>query len=431
MMSAKFNVLLLGSGGREHSIYQALKKSPLLNSIIVSPGNGGIPLNDKRDIPLNDFSKVLDFCKKEKINFTVIGPEEPLVNGIVDFLGENGISCFGPSKFCARIEGYKYFAKKIMEEMNIPTAQYRFFDDYKSSVRYLKEIEYPVVVKYDGLAAGKGVTIAFDFRTAEKALIDIFKEKIFGDETSVIIEEFLEGEECSVFGICDGQNVLPLLPAQDHKHLDEGDKGPNTGGMGAYSPAPILSNDKVNTIVTEIFQPILAYFKRIGNPYKGVLYAGLMVNKIEDSVKILEFNCRFGDPETQVILPSLKTDLLDLMVQSANGNFLQNKIIWDQLHYLTVVLASPGYPKQYKKKILIENLKNYENNKSWILHAGTETFNDSNDKYYSNGGRVLNVIGCGNNLKEAQKNVYELIREMHLPELFYRNDIGFKALKKE
>jgi phosphoribosylamine--glycine ligase len=424
MKEDKYNVLLLGSGGREHGIYLSIKNSSRLKSIKVLPGNSGIPKSDRLSLKIDDFEKILSYCKGNDIQFVVIGPEEPLVNGIVDYLEEHNIHCFGPCKFCAQIEGSKLFAKKIMKSLQIPTAKFQFFDKFEPATEYLKNKIYPIVVKYDGLAAGKGVTVAYDKATAEQALLDIFKNKIFGDPCRVIVEEYLEGEECSLFALCDGEKTIPLLPAQDHKQLYEGNRGPNTGGMGAFCPAEVLSTEKLNSINEKILQPIINYFKQIGNPYKGLLYAGLMVNKKKGTVKVLEFNCRFGDPETQIILPALNDDLLDLMIQAGMGKIIIEKLNWNNRHFLTAVLAAPGYPKAYKKNIRLKNIEGYNNSTSWIVHAGTELSGDDENEHYSVGGRILNVVGTGDNLKEARTNAYKLISKINHPELFFRSDIG-------
>ena len=419
-------VLLIGSGGRESAIAYALRKSKLLTSLKVYPGNGGFPSLEripKDSFNLKDKESTLSYIKKNNYDFVIVGPEEPLVDGIVDWLSDESILCFGPSKYCANLEGSKEFAKSIMKEFFVPTADYESFNEYSTAVDYVRSKGVPIVIKADGLAAGKGVTVAHSMDEALLALKDIFIENKFGESGArVVIEEFMDGEEASIFAISDGDKFVLFPAAQDHKRAFDGDKGPNTGGMGAYAPAPIVNEIVLQNVNEKIFKPILSGLKSKGHPYKGLLYAGLMIKN--NIPRVVEFNCRFGDPETQALMLLLEDDLLEVMLESARGNLLRSKLTFNQSFSTVVVLAADGYPNSYKKGIKLANfIKDSE--EVVIFHAGTEI--DTNE-LISNGGRVICIASSGDSLKDSVKKCYTYLNQFELKDLFFRNDIAVRAL---
>lgn len=419
-------VLLIGGGGREHAIAQKIKQSPLLGKLFVYPGNGGFDEKEiiQEKLDLKNKREFQNFIRKEEFDLVIVGPEDPLVAGMANWTEEIGIPCFGPSAYCAQIEGSKEFAKNLMTEVGVPTAKFASFDNFDNAVKYTEKCSLPLVVKADGLAAGKGVSICLNGEDVQNALKDIFINKIFGDDGKVVIEEFMEGEEASVFALCDGENFVVLPAAQDHKRAFDGDLGPNTGGMGAYCPAPIVTPIVEEKIKNQVISPVIEYFKKIGYPYRGLLYAGLMIKDSEP--KVVEFNCRFGDPETQAVLLLLEDDLLDLMLQCSGKNSLKTKTLKiKQGSSVVVVMAAEGYPGKYKKNIPLAISKNPPDN-IFLFHAGTRNVSD---QLFSNGGRILAISAVGNNLKEAVKNVYFFLDSMEVSaDTFYRKDIAWRAL---
>lgn len=419
-------VLLIGSGGRESAIAYKIKQSPLLRELKVYPGNAGFlekEIVPKDKINLKDKNSVQDFVRKNGILFVIVGPEEPLVDGIADWLSEIDVPCFGPSKYCAQLEGSKAFAKNLMQSIGIPTARYATFNNLEDAKNYIQTHPTPIVVKYDGLAAGKGVSVCQTKEEAEKFLTDIFLEHKFANNNTVVIEEFLEGEEASIFALCDGERFIMFPAAQDHKRAFDGDKGPNTGGMGAYAPASIVTPQLYEKVKTHIFEPLFDALRKSGNPYKGLLYAGLMIDK-EDNPKVVEFNVRFGDPETQAILMLLEDDLLELMWECAGEKLHKTSLKIKEGASAVVVLAAQGYPNSYKKSIPLL-LKSPNNSNTVLFHAGTSL---ENGKLVSNGGRILGVTSYGKTLKEAVELCYEYLQANYIEGTFYRTDIAKKAL---
>ena len=422
------NILLLGSGGREHSLAKALYESSENKKIFCAPGNPGIEEFAKLiSININKNEEILNLCIAEKIELVVIGPEIPLVNGLADFLLENNILVFGPRKKAAQLEGSKKFTKQICEKYDIPTAKFKTFDDEVSALEYLKEQLFPIVIKADGLAAGKGVIIAEDYYAAEKAVKEIFSGLFNDAGKEIVIEEFLIGEEVSYFIIADENDFIELTSAQDHKRIGVGDTGPNTGGMGAYSPAPIMNKELEEITINKIIKPTLKAMKDLGCPYTGVLYAGLMITK--EGPKLIEYNVRFGDPECQVILPRLKSDLLSLIISSCKNSLNQEKILWDDRFALTIVMSSKGYPNDYKTGHEIKGINKVSNQDDiYIYHAGTKKVNDI---IYTNGGRVLNITSLGKTVGDANKSALRAINMIKWNGSYYRNDIGWRAMKRE
>jgi phosphoribosylamine---glycine ligase len=424
--------LIIGNGGREHALAWKIKQSPLVKKVFVAPGNGGTDLDERIeniDIAVNDINKLVLFAKKEKIDLTIIGPEVPLSEGIVDIFIENKLKVFGPRKLAAQLESSKDFAKSFMERHKIPTAKYKTFTNIKDAHRYIKEEGAPIVIKADGLAAGKGVVVAMTVQEALLAVDSMLEDNLFGDAGArVVIEEFLTGEEVSFIVICDGKSILPLESSQDHKRLLDSDLGPNTGGMGAYSPAPIITPELHRKIMSEVIEPTTEGMKKDGIEFTGFLYAGLMIDKNND-IKTLEFNCRMGDPETQPILFRLKSDLFEILLAAANRNISNYKAEWDQGSAITVVIAAENYPNQPKinDEIFNHNHNDNNNDNCFIFHAGTVL---KNNKIYSAGGRVLGVTAKGNSLKNAQEHVYNLVKNISFKGMQYRTDIAQKALKK-
>ena len=422
------NVLLIGSGGREHALAWALKKSPMLDQIYAAPGNAGLAnLATCVALDVTNHRAVLDFAEKNAIGFVVIGPEAPLVAGLGDALTQAGIKHFGPSKAASQLEGSKGYTKDLCREFAIPTAAYGRFKDAASAKAYLADKRAPIVVKADGLAAGKGVIIAETMADAEAAVTACFDGAFGAAGAEVVIEEFLEGEEASFFALCDGTHAVALATAQDHKRVGDGDTGPNTGGMGAYSPAPVMTPAMIDRTMAEIIRPTVAAMAKRGTPFKGVLFAGLMITR--DGPKLIEYNVRFGDPETQVLMMRLKSDLLELMIAAHDGALEGVSVEWRDETALTVVLAANGYPGTPEKGTEIRGLESAASTEGVeIFHAGTKR---DGARLLADGGRVLNVTAVGTSVREAQSRAYAAIAKIDWPGGFCRRDIGWRAISRE
>ena len=419
-------ILVIGNGGREHALVEAIKKSNKANEIFCLPGNAGTHhvATNINNVDIKKFTEIKKFIKKKKIDLVIVGPEKPLVDGIVDYLEKNKIKVFGPNKRASKLEGSKIFTKKICKNYNIPTAKFKIFKNKIKAYKYIKSSEFPLVIKSDGLASGKGVYICENIKKANKAITDIFNGK-FGEAKQILIEELLRGEEMSFFVISDGKTIKKFGTAQDHKKIYEGDKGPNTGGMGAYSPS--LLEDKLmdKKILNKIIYPTFKSLKDMKIHFKGFLYAGLMI--VKNQPYLIEYNVRMGDPECQTILPRLKTDFLRVISKSVEGKLSNLQIKWKDKKSLCIVLTSKGYPGKFKNNIEIKNLSNYKSkNDQIIFHAGTKI---KNDKVFSNGGRVLNFVSLSKSLKKSRKKLLSLIKKINWNNGFYRKDIGFKAIK--
>ena len=424
-------VLIVGSGGREHALAWKCAQSDAVSEVLVAPGNAGTALEDRVrnvDIAADDIDGLMAFAGKENVDLTIVGPEAPLVAGIVDRFEAAGLACFGPSAAAARLEGSKDFSKRFLERHNIPTAGFRSFTDVDAAIRYIEELGAPIVVKADGLAAGKGVVVATTTDQAINAVQDMLGAGQFGDAgRRVVIEQYLEGEEASFIVMTDGKSVLPLATSQDHKARDNGDKGPNTGGMGAYSPAPVVTAELERRIMNDIVRPTLDGLAAEGTPYRGFLYAGLMI-AADGSPSVLEYNCRFGDPETQPIMLRLKSDLVALCRSALDGTLGGQKAEWDSRAALGVVMAAGGYPSSYEKGKAIHGLGNVGNDTCKVFHAGTAL---DGDTVLTNGGRVLCVVGLGEGVSEAQKTAYEALAKIGWTDEFHRDDIGYRAVARE
>jgi phosphoribosylamine--glycine ligase len=416
-------VLIIGQGGREHALVWKAAQSNLVEEVFVAPGNDGMDdLATRLSISESDNHGLLEFAKEKNIDLTIVGPEVPLLNGIVNDFEAAGLKVFGPRKEAALIEGSKNFAKEIMFKYNIPTADYQTFTDLEEAKAYVKEKGAPIVIKADGLAAGKGVTVAETLDVAIDSLTEMLEDGKFGDaSSSVVVEEFLAGEEFSLMAFVKGEKVYPMVIAQDHKRAYDNDEGPNTGGMGAYSPVPQISEQVVNTAVETILKPAAKALVSEGRSFTGILYAGLILTT--DGPKVIEFNARFGDPETQVVLPRLESDLVESLLAILDDKPVE--LVWTSKAVLGVVLASKGYPNEYEKGQAIGQLTE-KHDEAVIFHAGTKKVED---QFVNNGGRVLVVSGYGDTISEAQENAYELVEKIAAPALFYRKDIGFKAIK--
>jgi phosphoribosylamine--glycine ligase len=422
------NVLLIGSGGREHALGWALTKSPLLSRLYCAPGNAGLEeIGECVALDPGNAEAVITFCQAQRIDLVVIGPEAPLVAGLVDALGAAGIRAFGPSMAAARLEGSKRFTKDLCVEAGIPTADYAAFDDAEAARRYLATHDLPIVIKADGLAAGKGVTVA-QTRAQAQAAIDACFAGVFGESgAQVVIEDCLEGEEASFFAICDGESVLPLVPAQDHKRAFDGDTGPNTGGMGAYSPARIMTPAMCERVMDEIITPTVAAMAARGTPYRGVLYAGLMIGA--DGPKLIEYNVRFGDPEAQVLIMRLKSDLLPVLLAACDGRLSEERLSWREGTALTVVMASRGYPGSYDKGTEIRGVDEASRlDGVEVFHAGTAR---ADGRLVATGGRVLSVTALGDSVAAAKRLAYEAVECIDWPGGFYRSDIGWRDVARE
>lgn len=420
-------VLVIGSGGREHALCWKIKQSPLVKKLYCAPGNAGISKEAECvDISVSDFDSLTAFVKEHGIDLTIVGPEQPLSEGIVDVFENEGLKIFGPSKVAAELEGSKAFSKNLMKKYNIPTASYQTFTDLNDAISWIKKIDTPFVVKADGLAAGKGVVICNTVSEGEKALNSIMKDKIFGTAGSeVVIEEFLTGEEASFFVFTDGKDFVELQSSQDHKAVYDGDKGPNTGGMGAYSPAPIVNETLRKKIIDTVVVPTINAMESEGRTYKGILYIGLMIE--DQKFKVLEYNCRFGDPEAQPLLFRLKSDIVPIFNSIASSKLGQKKLEWKTGYSVCVVMASNGYPGSYEKGYEIGGLEDLKDKDDiYIFHAGTKF---SNNKVVTSGGRVLGITSLDNELMPAINKAYDTIKMIDSANLFCRTDIGKKAIK--
>ncbi|MDA1338602.1 MAG: phosphoribosylamine--glycine ligase [Proteobacteria bacterium] len=419
------NVLIIGSGGREHALAWKISQSPLVKKIYVAPGNAGTALeNLVENIDITDIDLLSQFAIEKKIDLTIVGPEVPLSKGIVNKFRDNNLNIFGPTREAAQLESSKDFSKFFMKKHGIPTAEYKTFTDAKSAHNYIAKKGSPIVIKADGLAAGKGVVVAMNDEEAHNAIDLMLSDSQFGDAGArIIIEEFLQGEEVSFIVICDGESVLPLATSQDHKRLLDNDIGPNTGGMGAYSPAPIVSDVMHEKIMTQVINPTIDGMKAEGIKFTGFLYAGLMIDA-EDNIKTLEFNCRMGDPETQPILFRLKSDLFKILFDAAKGDLKNNTAEWENNSSITVVMAAKNYPNEPRLNDEIHGLSS-KNKDTYIFHAGTKL---TNNKIVTAGGRVLGITARGQTLNEAKNQAYRLIDNIRFDGAQFRNDIGKKAL---
>ncbi len=418
-------VLIVGSGGREHALAWKLQKSKKVEKVFCAPGNVGIAQVAKCvNINADNPKALIDFARRNKIGLTVIGPEAPLADGLADEFKKRRLKVFGPEKKAAQIEASKVFAKEFMREYHIPTAPFKVFREASEAISFSKSLQFPAVIKADGLAAGKGVIIVRSRKQAQKVIEDIMVEKQFGlAGKQIVIESFLKGQELSVMAITDGQHVVPLLPSQDHKQVKDGDRGPNTGGMGAYCPVDFVTPEIMEQIEEHILSRAIAGFRSEKIRYRGVLYAGLMLT--EQGPKVLEFNCRFGDPETQAVLPLLRTDLADLLMAAATGKLGSfAKLSWHQGAAACVIMASKGYPGQYRKGVPIKGLESKTDQSTHIFHAGTDL---KNGKWVTAGGRVLGVVGRDRNLKQALSRAYRAVNKIRFEGAHYRKDIGHRA----
>lgn len=428
-------ILVIGSGGREHALCWKIAQSPKCTALYCAPGNGGISEIAKIvDTKADDIKGLLDFAKKEKIDLTVVGPEVPLVAGIVDIFEKEDLKIFGPRKECALLEGSKVFSKELMKRLGVPTADFKVLEGADEALKYLTTKKAPVVVKADGLCAGKGVVVCKTMTEAKDAISDMMVKKIFKSAADkVIIEDCLAGEEASIIVISDGKTVVPLASSQDHKRIFDRDKGPNTGGMGAYSPALIVTDKLFKEVMDNVISPVIKGLAKEGKPFKGVLYAGIMVTK--DGPKVLEFNTRFGDPETQAIMPRLKSDLVEAMMNAIEGKLENYKMSWDSRSCVSVVMASGGYPGDYEKGIEIKGIDSAGMLKDVVVfHAGTKPgmrATDGKNTFITNGGRVLNVTALGLDIKDAINNCYNAVEKIHFDRMHYRRDIGHRAVKTE
>ncbi len=420
-------VLVIGSGGREHALVWKIAQSPLVKKMYCAPGNPGIgELAENVSIAASDIKRLLGFAKDNNIDLTVVGPEDPLADGIVDIFEDAGLKIFGPNKTAARLEGSKAFSKKMMKKYKIPTAVYQTFTSSVDALIYLKFIQkFPIVLKASGLAAGKGVLICQNLQEAVAGTNLIMKDKAFGSAgDEIIIEEFLEGEEVSIFALVDGEHYKLLSPSQDHKRVFDNDQGKNTGGMGAYAPAPLATATFISDVEQKIINPTIEALKKEGSPYKGLLYFGIIVTESEP--KVLEYNCRFGDPETEVVLPLLESDLVPLMLATIDGTIQNQSLKFKTGYAIDVVLASGGYPDSYEKGKIIHGLDSADND-TIIFHAGTKL---SGNDIVTSGGRVLNIVTVGEDFKQTQEQVYKNVEKISFEGGHYRKDIGNRALAR-
>ncbi|WP_414165234.1 phosphoribosylamine--glycine ligase [Superficieibacter sp. BNK-5] len=425
-------VLVIGNGGREHALAWKAAQSPLVETVFVAPGNAGTalePVLQNVAVSATDIPELLNFAQNEKIDLTIVGPEAPLVIGVVDAFRAAGLKIFGPTESAAQLEGSKAFTKDFLARHAIPTAEYQNFTDIEPALAYLREKGAPIVIKADGLAAGKGVIVAMTLDEAEAAVHDMLAGNAFGDAGHrIVIEEFLDGEEASFIVMVDGEHVLPMATSQDHKRVGDGDTGPNTGGMGAYSPAPVVTSDVHQRTMERIIWPTVKGMAAEGNTYTGFLYAGLMIDK-QGNPKVIEFNCRFGDPETQPIMLRMESDLVDLCLAACEGKLDEKTSEWDKRAALGVVIAAGGYPGDYRTGDVIHGLPLEEVAGGKVFHAGTKLAD--NDQVLANGGRVLCVTALGHTVAEAQKQAYKLMADIHWDGSFSRQDIGYRAIARE
>jgi phosphoribosylamine--glycine ligase len=419
-------VLVIGSGGREHALAWKIAQSPLLSKLFIAPGNGGTgAIAENVAIDITDHKAIIDFCRVMAINFVVVGPDAQVVAGLGDDVRAAGIACFCPSKAAGQLEGSKSFTKALCDEMDIPTAGYARFDNEAAALAYLYTQGAPIVVKADGLAAGKGVTVAMSVEEAEEAIIDCFAGVFGASGASVVIEEFMEGEEVSLFVLCDGSDILPLSTAQDHKRAFDGDQGPNTGGMGAYSPAPVMTPEIYEQTLERIIWPTVRGLGKRGTPYQGVLYAGLMLTA--DGPKLVEYNARFGDPETQVLMMRMDSDLLPLLHATATGTLKGHQVSFKDQFALTVIMATEGYPGQVVNGSEIGGAEGLDNEWLQVFHAGTRR---DGKRLLASGGRVLCITALGQTVNEAQKRAYAGVEQVDWPEGFCRRDIGWREIAR-
>ena len=419
-------ICVIGSGGREHAICKAISLSPKVEKIFCLPGNAGTQqFAENVHLNIDDYDVLINFLKNSKVDLVIVGPEKPLVNGIADILENNKIKVFGPRKVPSQLEGSKIFTKEICKKYNIPTAKFGVFETIDDTLNFLKKSNFPIVIKADGLAAGKGVYISKNFHDAESAVKEIFGGK-FGITKKILVEEFLSGEEMSFFVICDGKNFKVFQTAQDHKRVGEGDEGKNTGGMGSYSPSGLINKNLEKKIIDKIITPTLKAINDLGEKYKGFLYAGLMISNNEPF--LIEYNVRMGDPECQTILPLLKTDLIDICIACCDEKIEKLNIKWSEEKSLCIVLCSKGYPDKFENNIKIHNLNNLSlNNNDFIFHAGTKK---GNNEILSNGGRVLNFVTISSSYKNSRERAINLINKLNWKNGFFRKDIGFKIIDK-
>jgi len=421
------NILIIGGGGREHALAWKAAQSEDAKTVFVAPGNAGTAHEDKLknvDISAEDIDALKQFAMQNEIALTIVGPEAPLVNGIVDIFQAAGLKIFGPTRGAAQLEGSKAFTKDFLARNNIPTAAYGNFTDEAEAIAYIKQQGAPIVIKADGLAAGKGVILAQTETEAIDAVKDMLSGNSFGEAGArVVIEEFLKGEEASFICMIDGKNILPMATSQDHKARDEGDTGPNTGGMGAYSPAPLVTDEIHQAVIDEVIRPTVDGMAKEGHAFTGFLYAGLMIEN--NKPKVLEYNVRFGDPETQPIMMRLQSDLVELCLAAVDGKLDQQTTQWDSQYALGVVLAAGGYPESYNKGDVISGLEGLDTHKTKVFHAGTII---KDEQVVTHGGRVLCACGMGNTVADAQQAAYEIVEKIHWDNVYYRKDIGFKAL---
>ncbi|HEV7276933.1 MAG TPA: phosphoribosylamine--glycine ligase [Devosiaceae bacterium] len=420
-------VLVIGSGGREHALAWGIAKSPRLEKLFVAPGNGGTAtLAENVALDITDHAAIVDFAREQRVDLVVIGPDAPAVAGLGDDVRAAGLLCFGPSRAAAQLEGSKSFTKRLCDEAGVPTAAYETFEDEPAALDYVRQQQLPIVVKADGLAAGKGVTVAETLEKAEAAIRDCFAGAFGTSGSTVVIEEFLGGEEASLFVLCDGSNIVMLASAQDHKRLGDGDTGPNTGGMGAYSPAPVMTEAMLERTRKEIIEPSIRRMAERGTPFTGVLFAGLMIGR--EGPKLIEYNVRFGDPECQALVMRLKSDLLDLLLATAKGELAGVEAEWRPEVALTVVLATRGYPGKVAKGSVIGGCDGLDSDKLQIFHAATTR---SEGRLLATGGRVLNVTALARTVAEAHARAYAAVERINWPEGFCRHDIGWRAIARE
>jgi phosphoribosylamine--glycine ligase len=425
------NILVIGSGGREHALAWKAAQSPLADKVYVAPGNAGTALETKLEnveIDVEAIGDLVRFALSHEIGLTIVGPEVPLVMGIADAFTAAGLRCFGPSRLASQLEGSKSFTKDFLARHKIPTADYQVFTEVESALAYLQQVGAPIVVKADGLAAGKGVIVAMDLETAESAIRDMLAGNAFGEAGHrVVIEEYLEGEEASFIVIADGTHVLPMATSQDHKRVGDGDRGLNTGGMGAYSPAPVVTEVVHQRIMEEVIRPTIKGMADEGHPYTGFLYAGLMITA-DGTPKVIEYNCRFGDPETQPIMLRMRSDLVAHCLAALEQRLDQEQTDWDNRAAVGVVLAAGGYPGSYAKGLPISGLPEPQSTASKVFHAGTSI---QNDQIVTTGGRVLCATALGESVSEAQRCAYELTRSIHWKDVYFRSDIAYRAIARE
>ena len=421
-------ILVIGSGGREHAICWKLAKSSLVDKLYTAPGNAGIFRHaELANIRVDDIDNLLRFAKEKSIDLTVVGPEVPLALGIVDRFEAERLKIFGPTKLAAEIEASKAYAKQFMRKYHIPTASYMVFEDMKEALRFVKGSSYPLVIKADGLAAGKGVSIVKNYELAEKTIKNMMQKRQFGAAgAKIVVEDFLVGEEASVFAFTDGKHVLPLIPSQDHKRVGDGDTGPNTGGMGAYAPVPFVSDKVQKDILDLVLEPTVAGMAEEGRPFRGLLYAGMMIT--DKGPKVIEFNCRFGDPETQALLPLLKTDLAVIFQAVVNGTLADEVLEWEDAYAACVILASGGYPGEYESGKEILGLKDIKDSDALVFHSGTKF---EARRFLTNGGRVMGVVGVDEHLVSAVARAYEVNDKIRFVGKQFRSDIGYKAWTKK